>query len=502
MNLLKRALAGILTACTVLTTCTACGEKTGVAMTIDGKDVPAGIYLYYVATAYSDAMDAINSDVADTFKDCETTKDVKKIMKSSMIDNVQASQWIENKAVEYCQAYVAVNKEFDNLKLSLTGNELASIDSAVESSKVYYGQFFKENGIGDKSIKEILTLSYKENAIYDAYYGEDGSEGITDEELRDDYVKNHLRTKYIEMPLKDGEGNLLKSDGKKVIEDMANDFLKRLEKKSGNEAEMMKEFDYLIEENKAYITSVSEAAVTTTDENGQTITTPTTAKVTTMEETTAPGTTVSDENAASATTVVADAGNTTTTTTTAVTDTTGETTAPVTGGTTGGSETTGDTTTTTTAVTPTVGYDVSNEEILSVSTAPAEPTESTETDTVNYTPCEAVYKYLADSATPLLKPTLIKDEEAYYVVMKMDIKDRMTEDDLWTEDIKYNVCYNLYHEKFMDTMTENGKKLSMSRNEKAFNRYNVLDVDVMGYMAATQQSYYDYYMAQQNAYGY
>lgn len=512
MNLFKRALAGVLTACTVLTSFTACGEKTGVAMTIDGKDIPAGVYLYYVTLAYNDAMTAIEETEKDKFSECKTTADIKKIMKASKIDDKDAEKWIEDKAVESCQTYVATLKEFDNLGLSLTGEELANIDSSVAGSQSYYGEFFKENGIGEKSVKEILTLSYKQNAIYEAYYSDGGSEGVTDEELRTYYQDNHLRMKYIEMPLKDGEGNLLKADGKQEIENMANDFIKRLEKKSDDEKALMKEFDYLIEENNAYITSLSEAAVTTTDENGQTITTLTTAKVTTAEDTEEGTTAPADEEAVEGTTapVAENAADTTTTVTAGDTAEGTTTTAPTTtaasddtaAGTDVTTVTAGEsTTTTTTMVTVSVGYDISYENIVHiVTTSPEEDEKPEESETtVNYTPCKLVYDYVADSASPYLKPTLIKDEETYYVVAKLDIKDRMTEDDIWTESEKDNTRYEKYYEVFMDKLTEMGKQLTLVRNEKAFSRYNVLDVDVKAYNAATQQSYYDYYMAQQQA---
>ncbi len=490
MKLFKRALAGILTACTVLTTCTACGENTAVAMTIDGTEIPAGIYLYYIASAYSDAMNVIEEKDSDAFTECETTQDVKKIMKVSDIDDVHADVWIQNKAIEYCQSYVAVQKEFEALNLTLSGSDLASIDSAVATSYSYYGDFFNNNGIGEASVKKIMTLSYQQNAIYDAYYGEGGSEDIQDEDLKKYYTDNHLRAKYITMPLKDGEGNLLKADGKKEIENMANDFLKRLEKKSKDEAALMEEFDYLIEENNNYVTSLSEAAITTTDENGSNITTPTTAKVTTQDDdkkatTTAPTSKKDDEATtagAETTTAPADGEETTEgdneeTTTTVTTTVTATTEA---------------TTTTTTVVG--LGYSTENENIIVVSTTSAEEEKTEETTAEpSYSPSKSVYEWIADEKTPLNKPTLIKDDETYYIVMKMDINDRMTEDDLWSYSQKDNVRYELYHEPFMDSMEEKGKALPVDRNNKAFRRYSVLDVDVKEYQNALMQSYYDYY---------
>lgn len=483
MKLLKRALAGILTACTILTTCTACGENTATAMTIDGMDIPAGIYLYYIVNAYSDAMQVMEEDGAD-FNECKSTKDVKKIMKESVIDGVDADVWIQNKAVEYCQTYAAVEKDFAARNLTLTGEEIATIDSALANAMTYYGEFFEQTGISENSAKAVLSLSLKQEALWEVYYGEGGEKNIDEQEMLEYYADSRLRVKYIEMPLKDGEGNLLKSDGKSEIEKMAEDYLDRLAKKADDEAKLNEEFDFLIDEHNNYVTSLSNAAITTTDENGSTITTETTAKVTTTDE----------KDAAETTTTAPDSTDTTETTTVGGTTTTAgaeTTTTPADGTTT---ETTAEATTTTTTTTVDgLGYDTFKEQILIVSTTAADAKEEeadTTTTAVSYKPCKKVYEWALDEKTPLLKPELIKDEECYYIVMKMDIMDRMTENDIWAEGTVENTRKEMYQEEF-DTMLEDmGLALSVARNEKAFKRYKVLDVDVVGYQSAMMASYY------------
>lgn len=467
MKFWKRMIAAATTLCLMLS-CFACGENTGIAMTIDGFDVRAGIYLYYVVNAYNDAISVMQEN-GEKFEDCKTTKDIKKIVNKVDINGVTAEQWIQNKAVEYCIEYVAIEREFDRLGLKLSGQDLADIDASLANTMTYFKAFFDETGIGEQSAKDVLTATMKENAIWEAYYGEGGSEGVKEEELYDFYKDNTLRLKYIEMPLKDGAGNLLKADGKAEIEKMAKDYMSRLEKKADDEADLMEEFDYLIEEHNAYVTSLSNAAVTTTDKNGSTVTTATTAKVTT------------DENGPT----------TTTTTTTTTASSASETTTTLTGS----DETTGTTTTTTTAVT--LGYDVDHEVTLAVSTsadADAEKEEADGTTTApSYTPCQKVYEWAVDAKTKYNKPTLIKDDECYYIVMKMDIEDRMISSDLWSDSAKETVREKLYGDVFDEKIVEWTKQYTETRNEKAFKRYKVLNVDVVGYQEALLQSYYGFY---------
>ena len=138
-------------------------------------------------------------------------------------------------------------KHFDELELSLTQDELDEIDEYVESSWQNNEDMFTENGISKDSIKEIMTSSYKSDAIFKAYYGEGGSENVTEDQLKDFYTENNARVKFVDMDMHDSEGNDLDEAGKKELQDMAKDFLKRAESADSEEA-MLEEFDKFQEE--------------------------------------------------------------------------------------------------------------------------------------------------------------------------------------------------------------------------------------------------------------
>lgn len=111
---------------------------------------------------------------------------------------------------------------------------------------------FTENGISKDSIKEIMTSSYKSDAIFKAYYGEGGSENVTEDQLKDFYTENNARVKFVDMDMHDSEGNDLDEAGKKELQDMAKDFLKRAESADSEEA-MLEEFDKFQEEYDDYV---------------------------------------------------------------------------------------------------------------------------------------------------------------------------------------------------------------------------------------------------------
>ena len=162
MNLIRKAGAALLALCTAVS-CAACGERTANAIKVGDYDVRAGIYLYYATSAFGEAVETMRKDGAN-FDECKTSADYKKLMKNANIDGVTAEQWIQDKAAEHCATFVAIEKEFDSLGLTLTGEQLATADSSAASSMNNFGDYFEKTGIGEQSIKDIILNSYKQDA--------------------------------------------------------------------------------------------------------------------------------------------------------------------------------------------------------------------------------------------------------------------------------------------------------------------------------------------------
>ena len=422
MNVLKKCTAALLSMLMLLSFF-GCGERTAYVMKVDGVEVRAGIYIYYSIDAYFDALQILAENENFNYASYKTDKELKKAIKDKMVEGLPIQEWIQNKATEYCLQYVAIEKEFERLNLTLPEDTESEIDTYYLSSWAYLGDFYTASGIGEQTVKDVLLSSEKRNAIYQAYYGEDGSEGVTDESLRTYYKDNNARVEYVKIALTDGEGNLLKSDGKAKMKAMAEQYLDRLKAQSSEEA-MLDEFDAVISEYKEYATSVSNAAVTTTDESGNLITTATTVK-----------------------------------------------------------------TTTTTTTSP-----YANESIIAkVTTAPESEQKEDETTTApSYTPSEKTYNFIFNDAK-LGVPELIEEDEALYLVVRLNIEDRMTEDDLWSESNVENVRYAIYGEAFDQKVEDWAKGYQEERYAAAYRRYDPLDLGIITYYTAIMQSYSGYY---------
>ena len=94
-----------------------------VVMTVEGEDIPAGLYLMYQYQAYSSAKSKLEDKSA-------------KVLKSE-IEGLKAEEWIHNETVASAKRYVWVEKAFAEAGLTFTEEEQASIDSQLDLSLIH-----------------------------------------------------------------------------------------------------------------------------------------------------------------------------------------------------------------------------------------------------------------------------------------------------------------------------------------------------------------------------
>ncbi len=447
----KRIIAAVLSSAMIFT-CAGCtsGKNTAYALTVDGYQVKAGVYIYYSYTALTEAKNlAAKQDENLDVTDEDALKKVK-------IEGKDFLDYVKDKTTESCIDHVAVIKHFDELGLSLTDDEKKEINDYVESSWDSNGDMFEGNGIGKDSLKEIMTSSYKSDAIFNAYYGEDGSENVTEDQLKEYYTENNARVRYIDMDLHDADGNELDDAGKKEIQDMADDFLKRAKAASG-EKDMLEKFDEFQEEYDEFVTN--QAA----ESSGEEETTEAETEAETEEETTEAETTEAEsEEEAAEDEEQSDSEDTEETTEevseTEESDEEAVTTAPE-------SEESEETTTTTTSP-------YASERIISVVTTE----EGTAEEDVTYTPSKKCYDWIFNDAETGV-PAIVEDEDTMYVIVRFDIAERMTDDDLWSESNVENVRYDMFSDDLQDMLDSWGNEYEVVKNEKAYKRYDPFKIE-------------------------
>lgn len=452
--------AAVLAAAAVTATCAACGSGTAYAVTIDGVQVKAGVYIYYSYASYMELTQTLQSENSDL----DVSDD--KVVKEQTMDGVSTETWIQNKTMEYCQRHVAIQKKFDELGLELAEEDQSSISDTIESFWESNGEVYEKNGISKDSVEQVLENTYMTNEVFLYYYDVDGEEGVTEDELKEYYEENNARVRYIQFNLTDGNGEALDDAGKSDMKAMVADYLGELEALKGDEDAMEDEMDTIQSEYNAYVTSISEeaaaaTATSATDEEGNEIPAETTALETTAAEET---TTAVAEEDAETTEIAGDEESAETTAADVDANTEEATTVSAEESDVEEAETT-DTTTTTAPY--------ANERIIAKVTTD----EDTDPEDVTYTPSEKAYHFIFDEAE-LGVPAIVEDEEAYYLILRRDITERMTEDDLWTENQVTSVVSQKYGDAFEDMLDGWTEEQTVEKNDRAIKRYDAFDIDM------------------------
>ena len=137
------------------------GKGSQTALTGDGYDVPAGVFIYNEMYAYNTAKYELYAKNGTM----PTLDDVK----NATIKSMDASEWIQDQATEACRNYVANEKEFEKIGGELSAEDKAKVKDILASSAS--DTSLSENGVGEESIRKIVENSYKADAVFEHYYG-------------------------------------------------------------------------------------------------------------------------------------------------------------------------------------------------------------------------------------------------------------------------------------------------------------------------------------------
>jgi len=117
-----------------------------------------------------------------------------------------------------------------------------------------------------------------------------------------------------------------------------------------------------------------------------------------------------------------------------------------------------------------------NETIINIVTT-AQNSDSSEENKPTYTPSEKIYNWLLNDAKYGV-PEIIEDEseETLYLIVKLDINNRINADDLWSENNVEGVRSSMFSEDFQKMLDEWASAYKIEKNEKAYKRYDPFDI--------------------------
>lgn len=226
------------------------GTKYETVMEYKGIKLTENMYNYWVATFKRNILSSL-SDARDT--EAFWGQKLSEIADIGELNSAGGNYTEETTVEDYfteiinrrIRNYLIAQSLFKENRLKLDSEVKKAIDADIKEKIDFYGSRSALNSelsvlmLNVKSLETVYTWEEKHTAVYDYYFGQNGTEPISNERLTEYYEKNYSRIKYIVFYLEklktDEEGNYVyDSAGQVVTEEMT---AQELEEKKAKIAE-------------------------------------------------------------------------------------------------------------------------------------------------------------------------------------------------------------------------------------------------------------------------
>ncbi|WP_418825195.1 hypothetical protein [Ruminococcus sp.] len=181
----KKITAALTAALLCTASLTSCSD-TSYVMTVGDSKINAGIYIYNELTEMSYQMTMMYYQ-----------KGIKKDYFDQKVDGKAFDEYLSDYALTATKEYAAVVDKFNELGLTLSDEDIKSINDSISSTWDSQGEFYESEGISKESVKLALKGSKMREELFDHYYAEGGEEAVSDDEMVKYLDDNYLRYKSI-----------------------------------------------------------------------------------------------------------------------------------------------------------------------------------------------------------------------------------------------------------------------------------------------------------------
>lgn len=206
MKLLKRIIA-VAMAMSLTLLLAACSDTSWV-YDYSGKKVSSGLYIAFTMEAYASAgqQEGLDEKITDIFK--------------QTIEGKKAKDWMIEEAKTLSDSYMAIEMKFEELGLTMSEKDINEVNQAVKTAWPQYEELYLKNGVNEKTYKAIIENSKKRELVFNKYYGTDGIEAVSDDNLLVHYKENFASINAFQMPLIQPLEETLTDEDKKANEEL------------------------------------------------------------------------------------------------------------------------------------------------------------------------------------------------------------------------------------------------------------------------------------------
>lgn len=196
IKIMKKALALALAAVFCASAAGCSNVDKSWSMKNSSETLPVGCYIYNLYLSYSEA----NSNKTDSTK----------TVFEQQIDNEDGATWIRSEAYSLTKQILLVDQKMTDLNLSLTDDETSSVNSFNSSTWSSYSTQMETYGVAQSSFNKAYgEFLFKKQKIFESIYDTNGTNAVSDSELKDYYINNYTDFSYMVCALyqTDSSGN-------------------------------------------------------------------------------------------------------------------------------------------------------------------------------------------------------------------------------------------------------------------------------------------------------
>ncbi|MFI3324651.1 MAG: hypothetical protein R3Y35_00580 [Clostridia bacterium] len=201
-------------------TLTACSYGSNSWAIKDGdNEINMEEYLYYCLMAYENAVYMVDSETR---------------VLDATIDSMTATEYIFSDVMRYCQTYLWLESQIEELDITYTDQEIDDVEYLTEAQMEYIGDYLEYYGISEDSFHtaySIYSLNYQK--VFEALYSEGGEFEVADEEFLEYYSENYYSYQYIFAPLmevnEDNENISISEEDKEVLTELFEEYMSQIE---------------------------------------------------------------------------------------------------------------------------------------------------------------------------------------------------------------------------------------------------------------------------------
>lgn len=145
---------------------------------INSSLIDRPLYIYFLSEAYHDGENL--------------TSMTKSELLESTIEDKPASEWIEDKAFEYCRIYSTVLNETKKKDITLSSSEKAELSEKVNTYWSYYSSYYTRLNVERSTIFKALESEFYKDALFRHYYDEGGERAVSEDELKKWFADNYI----------------------------------------------------------------------------------------------------------------------------------------------------------------------------------------------------------------------------------------------------------------------------------------------------------------------